>query len=508
MERKQVAIGIDLGTTTSLAGCLLKGVPIIFPNERGNLLTPCIVAFRSRQTAWVGELARNLLTSRKRNQVVVYPMRYIGTEKVYAIGDREYSPSEVLLIILRKLRDIAAKYLKIRGNRIRKVILTAPAHFNDTQRLAIVRAGKHAGFDVVRLVSEPVAAAAAHGFLNTFGEERLLVFDLGGLTLDITLIEVADGSFYIRGTSSTDLVGGIRFDEMLARFLARKFEEICGANFSEDTVLYQNLLHVAEKTKIDLSFVEDTEVLFPYLLSGSSPKKTYLNVRINRTQFDKITAPLFEQIRKTVMDAFKRSSIVPGWVSTVIMSGGCSRIPRIKDMLLEILSPGVQVENHIPPEQTVAIGASVLSGIIDDPERLSQLELQNITSYHLGLEDNDGNMVVVIPRGNTYPCEVTRTFTTAEDNEDEAVIHILQSKDPENSRSYQSLGQITLDKLPPARAGEPNIKITFAIDEYGVLKVSVKHPFTKESTETIIKTGQWKGAFTKPERRGTGLRVL
>ena len=508
MKQKQVTIGIDLGTTTSLVGCSLKGIPIIFSNERGYLSTPCIVAFRNRQTAWVGELARNLLKNRQRDYVVVYPKKLLGTEKQYQIGKREYSPSEIILIILRKLKTIAANYLKIKDNLIRKAILTVPAHFNDSQRLAVIKAGNLAGFNVVRPVSDPVAIAVAYEYSDKSNEERLLVFDLGGGTLDVALIEITDGCFFIRGLASTDLVGGINFDETLAKFLARKFEEISGIDFVSDPILYQNVLDVAEKTKIDLSFVEETEVLFPYLLPGNNTKKTYFNVTVNRSQFEKLTEPLFNQIRNTVMEVFRKSSIVPGWVSTLIIAGGASRIPKVEKILRDILPSKVNIKNHIHPEQAVAIGASILSELIDNPERLSQLEFRHVTSYHLGLEDNEGNMVIVIPKGSTYPYEITRTFTTAEDNAKEAIIRIVQSKDPNDHNTIKVLGNIILDRLPPAKAGEPNIQIRFSIDEYGALKVSVQHPLTKEDVETVIKTGEWKGKNMKPERRGTGLRVV
>ncbi len=508
MRRRQPAIAIDLGTTTSLVACWVNEMPVVLPNERGHLLTPSVVAFKDRQTACVGELARNLLLSRHRKNVVIYPRKLLGTETEFKINGREYSPAEIILIILRKLKNLAAEYLNVPEERLKKAILTVPAYFTDTQRMAILRSGKLAGFDLVRLVSEPVATAVAYGYKKTGTEERLLVFDLGGGSLDVTLMETWGGCFYTKGHAVCKTVGGIHFDETLAHFLAAKFEKICGVNFTADPVLYWNLMEVTEKTKIDLSFVEETEVLFPYLLTGNNAKKNYLNVKVNRSQFQKITEPLFEKIRETVLKVFKRSSIVPGWVNRVIISGGTSRIPGIRDILLDILPSGVEIENHICPEQAVVLGGSILAGIIDDDEQLSQLELQNVTSSSFGLEDNDGNMVVVIPRGETYPCEITRTFTTTDDNKEEILIHVIQSRDPKNRRVFQSLGYMAVNNLPPARAGEPNIRVTFSMDEYGVLTVSTEHPFKKEKASLTIKTGEMGKGDIKPQRRGTGLRVV
>ena len=508
MVQEQPAIGIDLGTTTSMVGYVVNGTPIILPNERGNLSTPSVVAFRDHQTAWVGELARNLMLGRDREKIVAYPKRFIGTDKRYKIEGREYSPSEIAVIILRKLKNLAARYLCIAENEIRKAILTVPAHFNDSQRLAMLKASKLAGFDDIKLVSEPVAVAVAHGYLEHPGSERMLVFDLGGGSLDVTLIELHDGSFYIKGTGGSDSAGGIFFDRALAGFLARRFEELCGIDFINDPVLYQNLINIAERTKIDLSFVEETEVLFPYLIPGNKNKKSYLNVRVSRSHFERITSENYQEIRNTVMDVFKRSSIVPGWVSRVLLAGGASRMPGVRKLLSEIFPPGVRIEDPGNAEKSVVLGASVLAGMMYNPDKLSSLELKNVTSQHLGLEDNDGEMIVIIPRGTPYPLEVTKTFTTAMDNESEVIIHIIQSGDTDKGSRYQSLGQITLKGLPPARAGEPNIPVTFVVDEYGVLKVMAMHPKNGKYLELTTKVGQGGKIATKPERRGTGLRVV
>ena len=507
MDVKHPAVAIDIGTTTSFVGYLAKHTPFILPNDRGNLATPCIVALKDSQTAWVGELARNMLLGRHRGNVVVYPRRYLGTETLFKIHGREYSPAEIMLIILRKLKNLAATYLKVSEQALKKAILTVPAYFTDTQKTAVVNSGKLAGFEQIRLVSEPVAVAVAYGYKDTLAEERLMVFDLGGGSLDVTLLETSDGCFYIKGFESAP-VSGTSFDEALADFLGGKFGEICGVNFTDDPILYRNLIEVTEKTKTDLSLVEETEVLFPYLLVGNNTKKNYLNVRVNRYQFKKITEPLFERMRETVLSAFKKSSVVPGWVTRVIISGGASRLPGIKEMLNGMLPSAVKIESCLNPEHAVILGASELTGIIDSRDQLSRLELQNVTSCYFGVEDDDGNMVVVVPMGEVYPCEITKTFTTTEDNKKEILIRVLRSKDPENRALYRSLGHMAVKDIPPARAGEPNIRVTFCLDEHGELKVIAQHPDNNKKASLSIKIGERGKGNSTPQRRGTGLRVV
>lgn len=507
MGAKYPAVAIDMGTTTSLVGYLANHTPCILPNDRGNLATPCMVAFKDSQTAWVGELARNLLLSSHRENVVVYPKKYLGTETLFKIQGREYSPAEIMLIILRKLKNLAATYLKVPERALKKAILTVPAYFTDTQKTAVLNSGKLAGFEQIRLVSEPVAAAVAYGYKDALTEERLMVFDLGGGSLDVTLLETSDGCFYVKGFESAP-VGGASFDKALADFLGGKFEEMCGVNFTDDPILYRNLMEVTEKTKADLSFVDETEVLFPYMLIGNNTKKNYLNVRINRYQFKRITEPLFDRMRETVLKAFKKSSVVPGWVTRVIISGGASRLPGIKQMLNSMLPSLAKIESRLDPEHAVILGASELTGIIDNHDQFSRLELQNVTSCYFGVEDDDGNMVVVVPKGEVYPCEITKTFTTTEDNKKEILIHVLQAKDPENHALYRSIGHVTVEDIPPARAGEPNIRVTFSLDEYGKLKVIARHSENNKIASLSIKIGEKGERKLKPQRRGTGLRVV
>lgn len=508
MPSKDVPIiGIDLGTTTSLVSCYRNGRTVIFPNERGDLMTPSAVAFRDSRTAWVGELAINQLFTNKQNTVVAFPKRFLGSDKRFHINSRDYSPSEVSLLIVRKLRKIAAQKLGIPEQKIIRAVMGVPAHFDDNQKQATLHAGKLAGLSVIKLLSEPLAAALAYGFRNHRNEERIMVFDLGGGTLDITLIEKKKRKFRIKAIGGASSLGGMNFDEILANFLAHKFKNFCEMDFKKDPIFYQHLLWIAEKSKKDLSFVKETEILCPYILPGKG-KQMRLNVRINRLQFEKLMEPLVEEIQEVVMNTFRRASMVPGWVSTLVLAGGSSRIPVVERAVRKLLRTNIRVKKDINPEEAVALGAAIFGSVLADSGGFSRLEVQDITSHHLGVEDDRGNFVTIIPQGMNYPCEESRVFTTTEDNKDEIIIHVLQARDLDKKTLFESLGYFHLNHLPLAKAGEPSIQVTFRIDKHGILNVRGRHLETGKDVGMAITGVKWLGDDVFQERRGTGLRII
>ncbi len=467
-------VGIDLGTTNSLVSFVREGKPRLVPNERGSRSTPSVVCFKSGQKPVVGEMARNqaVLNSRATVSNVKLAM---GTDRQYNICDRTFLPEEVSGFILSYLKECAEEYLQ---QDISEAVITVPAYFDDNQRQATLRAADLAGIKVRKLLNEPTAAALTYGLGSNQDEARLLVIDLGGGTLDITLMEYTDKVFTVRGVGGASTLGGINFDQVIIDHILASFQGTSPYDLRNDPIAFQQLVIHAEKAKIDLSSAYETAIMIPYIaVTDNGP--IHLNQNLTRQEFTDLSQGILQDIKQYINETFAGAGLAPDWVDTVILVGGATRIPAVEELVCAFLSPGPdQMEEtrqryfrrQVNPDEAVARGAGILAGIINND--INDMEFYDITSHNLGLEDDQGEFITLIPVGTTYPFAVTKLFTTTSDNQAEVIIHIMQDKEHHGAREFTSLGVFHLEMAPDTLKGEPNIDVTFNIDENGVLTVS------------------------------------
>lgn len=486
-----VCIGIDLGTTNSLVAYIKDGDPRIIPNERGDRMTPSVVYFREDGQIMVGEMAKNqaVLNSDRTIREVKLSM---GSDRIFTVGGETFTPVDVSALILKKLRENAEHYL---GKPVRDAVITVPAYFDDNQREDTIRAAEIAGIKVLKLLNEPTAAALTYGLGNGAGA-RLMVIDLGGGTFDITLMEYSDSVFRVRGVGGSTSIGGTDFDQKIVEYIRNRFIDSYGIDLSHDRIAMQQLVIHSEKAKVDLSSAPETRIMIPYItITEKGP--VHLNETLSRTTFEQLIDELLKQIEQQTTGTFEQAVLTPEWVDTVIMVGGSTRIPAVERLVAGIIgnhdssSAGSSGNGHacdlirrsINPDEAVARGAGILAGILEGS--MTDIEFHDMTPHDLGVEDDNGNFVNILPRGTIYPAEAYRLFTTTSDHQEEVYIHVLQQKDDAGDLNV-SLGWFRLKTDSTKNRGEPEIDVTFAIDANGVLKVSAMELDSGELVEIVI----------------------
>ncbi|MEN6460785.1 MAG: Hsp70 family protein, partial [Syntrophomonas sp.] len=412
-----MVVGIDLGTTNSLVAFINReGKPEIIINERGSRLTPSVVYFKNEQEALVGELARSQLIL-KADRTVNCIKRKMGSNDEVIIGERGYNPAEISALILRKLVQYAQQYL---GREVEAAVVTVPAYFNDNQRQATLIAGELSGLKILKLLNEPTAAALAYGS-ELDRKEHILVLDIGGGTFDITLMEYEENVCRVLCSGGSTTLGGVDFDNRLAAHIIKTFAETTGIELVSDLVALQQIQINAEKAKVDLSSVNDCSVLIPYITMGDTGP-VHLNQVIRRDEFTHLCTDLFMQIRDLIKQTLVKAQVDEKWVDVVVLAGGASRMPGFKDVVEEMFS-GIEVKTEINPDEVVALGSALEAGMLSG--EVDHVELYDVTSHTMGIEDDKGEFIPLIPANTSYPVEESNLFTTVEDQQEEVIIHIL-----------------------------------------------------------------------------------
>ncbi|MFZ1127870.1 molecular chaperone DnaK [Methanoregula sp.] len=460
-------IGIDLGTSNSEASVMVGGKPTIVPSAEGATVAgkmfPSYVAFTPDGQLLVGEPARRQAVSNPEGTVTA-AKRKMGTNHVYKIYGKEYTPQQISAFILQKIKRDAEAFL---GEKITKAVITVPAYFNDNQRTATKDAGKIAGLDVVRLVNEPTAASMAYG-LDKGGEFKILVFDLGGGTLDVTIMEFGGGTFTVLATSGDTQLGGTDMDNAIYEWIADEFKKQEGIDLRNDRMAINRVKEAAEKAKIELSTVMETEINLPYVSATQSGPK-HLNIKLSRSKLEQLIDPIIRRCIKPFEQALKDAKLTKDDIQKVILVGGPTRMPVVQKFIED--NVGKKMERGIDPMECVAMGAAIQGGILGG--EISDMVLLDVTPLTLGLETLGGVRTALIDRNTTIPTKKSQIFSTAADMQTEVTIHVLQGERPMASDNV-SLGQFNLVGLPPAPRGIPQVEVTFDIDASGILNVSAK----------------------------------
>jgi len=476
---KEKIIGIDLGTSNSQAAVMLGGKPTIIPSAEGPTVAgkmfPSVVAFTKKGELLVGEPARRQAVSNPEGTVIGVK-RKMGTNYKYEIYGKKYTPQEISAFILQKIKKDAEAFL---GEPIKKAVITVPAYFNDNQRTATKDAGTIAGLEVVRLVNEPTAAAMAYG-LDKSGEQKILVFDLGGGTLDVTIMEVAEGTFNVISTAGDTQLGGTDMDNAIIDWVLSEFKKQEGIDLRNDKVAMQRIREASEKAKIELSTVLETEINLPYITADNTGPK-HLSLKLTRAKLEQLVEPIIKRCIGPIKQALKDAKLTKDDIQKIILVGGPTRMPIVQKFLEEQI--GKKVERGVDPMECVAIGAAIQGAILAG--EIKDLVLLDVTPLTLGIETLGNIMTPLIPRNTTIPTRKSQIFTTATDFQTAVTIHVLQGERPMASDNI-SLGQFNLVGIPPAPRGVPQIEVTFDIDASGILHVSAKDLATgKEQKMTI-----------------------
>ncbi|AMB98813.1 molecular chaperone DnaK [Aerococcus urinaehominis] len=468
-------IGIDLGTTNSAVAVLEGGEPKIIPNPEGNRTTPSVVSFKNGERQ-VGEVAKRSMVTNP--NTIASIKRHIGEDgyKVEVEG-KEYRPQEVSAMILQYLKSYAEDYL---GEKVTNAVITVPAYFNDAQRQATKDAGKIAGLEVDRIINEPTAAALAYGLDKTDKDEQVLVFDLGGGTFDVSILELGDGVFDVLSTAGDNQLGGDDFDEKIVDYLVAEFKKENGIDLSQDKMAMQRLKDAAEKAKKDLSGVTSTQISLPFITAGENGP-LHLETTLSRAKFDELTADLVERTKAPVQRALKDAGLSASDLDEVILVGGSTRIPAVVDMVKK--ETGKDPNRSVNPDEVVAMGAAIQGGVITGD--VKDIVLLDVTPLSLGIETMGGVFTKLIDRNTTIPTSKSQVFSTAADNQPAVDVHVLQGERP-MAADNKTLGRFQLTDIPAAPRGVPQIEVTFDIDKNGIVNVSAKDLGTnKEQSITI-----------------------
>ena len=474
------AVGIDLGTTNSVVSVLEAGDPVVIPNSEGARTTPSVVAFSKGGEVLVGEVAkRQAITNPDRTIRSV--KRHIGTNWSIKIDDKDYTSQEISARTLMKLKRDAEAYL---GDTVTQAVITVPAYFDDAQRTATKEAGQIAGLEVLRIINEPTAAALAYG-LDKEGDadQTVLVFDLGGGTFDVSVLEIGDGVFEVKSTHGDTNLGGDDWDQRVMDWLVEQFKSAHGVDLSKDNMAVQRLKEAAEKAKIELSQVQQTQINLPFI-TATQDGPLHLDEQLTRAKFQELTQDLLDRCRSPFEQAISDAGLSKGDIDHVILVGGSTRMPAVTDLVKEFT--GKDPNKSVNPDEVVAIGAAVQAGVLKGD--VKDVLLLDVTPLSLGIETKGGVMTRLIERNTTIPTKRTEVFTTAEDMQPSVEIHVLQGE-REMASFNKTLGKFQLVDLPPAPRGVPQIEVTFDIDANGIVHVSAKDRAT-DKTQSMTITGQ------------------
>lgn len=490
-------IGIDLGTTNSVVAVMEGKEAKVIPNPEGNRLTPSVVAFTDKGEVLVGEPARRQAVTnpsktiysikrfmgRRHNEVAseekIVPYEIVGGDENYVkvrVGDQELTPPEISAKTLRKLKESAEAYL---GHTVNKAVITVPAYFNDAQRQATKDAGQIAGLEVARIINEPTAASLAYG-LDKKSQEKICVFDLGGGTFDVSILEVADGVFRVIATNGDTHLGGDDFDQALINHVADQFKRDQGIDLRKDQMALQRLQEACEKAKKELSSAHSTDINLPFITADASGPK-HLQMNLTRVEFEKLVDDLVERVRGPVLQALKDAKLEPNQIDEVVLVGGSTRMPKVQAIVKEIF--GKEPHKGVNPDEVVAIGAAIQGGVLSG--EVQDILLLDVTPLSLGIETLGGVMTKLVERNTTIPAERKQVFSTADDNQTAVTVRVFQGE-REMCADNRLLGQFNLEGIPPAPRGVPQIEVKFDLDANGILSVAAKDLGTgKEQTVRI-----------------------